>query len=107
MIEDGFNSVMSGIAGNYFVNNASSLTTLSFDPGSFLTFATVSLNVSTTGDRSQELLCRLQQGEFSTRVYPKVAIISIGINNVIYARDKDMEVNGLTKILYQYRMIRE
>jgi hypothetical protein len=27
-------------------------------------------------------------------VYPKVAIISIGVNNVIYARDKDLEVTS-------------
>lgn len=44
------------------------------------------------GDTTRNLLWRIQNGEFPDEVYPKVVIISIGINDLIYSGSSDLQV---------------
>lgn len=46
-----------------------------------------------SGDTTSNLLCRMEMGEFQG-AYPKVVVISIGINDWVYARDKDIQVDA-------------
>jgi lysophospholipase L1-like esterase len=52
------------------------------------------------GDTTRNLLFRIQNGEFPDNIYPKVVIISIGINDLMYAGSKDLEdEDDLNKIV--------